>query len=795
MLWPLGFIALVPWLRTLAHERTLAGTLLNAWAMSVAFTAAVFAWFGGAIGSYAQIGTAGGIAVLLLAAPLFQPQIIAFAIARHLTVARYGAVLATIASAAAWVATEWAVPRLLGDTIGYGLQPSLLLRQAADLGGAAGLTLALLLANIAVTAALARRRQGLRAMAAPLALAALVPALLAGYGAARLAVLADAPAVGKPLRVGLVQSNIGDYERLRREQGAGAVVREVLDTHYAMSYELVERQRADAVLWSETVYPTTFGSPKSAAGAELDREIVDIVDAAGVPFVFGTYDRDEAGEYNAAAFVAPGVGRLGAYRKTRLFPLTEYVPAWLDGPGLRRWLPWAGTWRPGDGARVFPLRLADGREIPVAPMICLDDVDADLAIAGARLGAQAIVTMSNDAWFADRGAALHQAVATFRSIETRLPQFRVTTNGFSAVIDANGTVTAGTRRDERMLAVGDVAVREVAPTLMVAWGDWVGRACAMLLALLAAAALLARWAPRAVPASARRDAAVLARVAVLPLGARIAAGALRACARASLLGIVAAIALGDGPLQTNTFAQLRVFVALFLVPEAASWCLLRAFAARAAIEHGALVLTRGARRLELPLRDIAAVEPWRLPIPGPGAALRLASGERWHLGLAIADPQALARALGMASPAAGTDMAAASAAAASPVLRHALARQIVRRGRLDAPLAKFVLFPLLLAIPAFRLHQHIAYGSGLGEYYSFGLAAFVKGFSLWWAAWAVGVVLCAAVLRAAIEAGTLAGAALHPGAAVAARLWSERLGLAALYLGLPAWLAARLLGS
>jgi hypothetical protein len=48
---------------------------------------------------------------------------------------------------------------------------------------------------------------------------------------------------------------------------------------------------------------------------------------------------------------------------------------------------------------VLPLRLKDGREIPVLPMICLDDMDAGLAIEGARLGAQAILTLSNDAWF------------------------------------------------------------------------------------------------------------------------------------------------------------------------------------------------------------------------------------------------------------------------------------------------------------------------------------------------------------------------------------------------------------
>ena len=60
------------------------------------------------------------------------------------------------------------------------------------------------------------------------------------------------------------------------------------------------------MLWSETVYPLTFGHPKSEAGAEFDREILDVVTLAKVPFVFGTYDLDDAGEYNAAAFVAPG---------------------------------------------------------------------------------------------------------------------------------------------------------------------------------------------------------------------------------------------------------------------------------------------------------------------------------------------------------------------------------------------------------------------------------------------------------------------------------------------------------
>ncbi|WP_229214620.1 apolipoprotein N-acyltransferase [Duganella sp. HH101] len=785
--WLLGFVMLAPWLFVLNASRTLAATLGWAYLMSLAFTAAVFPWFGTALGRYTHSGAGVGLAVLLLAAPLFQPQFLVFALVRHVAGRRHGPLLRALAAAAAWVAAEWLLPKLLGDTLGYGLYPSRLMRQGAAVAGGAGLTVLLLLANEGAVAALARRRDGWRAIAQPLALAALGPLLLAGYG---LAVLPDRDgnvAAGKPLRVGLVQANLVDYEGMRRHKGARAVVQEVLATHFAMSYDAVVRRHAEVVLWSETAYPTTFGHPKSAAGAEFDREILANVRAAGVPFVFGTYDIDSDGEYNAAAFVQPATGLAGLYRKTRLFPFTEYVPAWLDGPRLRQLLPWTGNWRAGNGARVFPLKLADGREIPVLPLICLDDVDAGLAITGARLGAQAIMTMSNDSWFtADpEGARLHQTVAAFRSIETRLPQVRVTTNGYSAVFDATGSQLAGTRMGEPALVIADVVPGQPAPTLMVRWGDWVGRAACAFLLLLAARAAIPSWRSEGEGALSPAQPAMRfpVRVAVLPPAARFAAALLRALARAGLLGICVALLLNE-PLRTNTLAQIRLFSGLFLAPEIASWCVLLAFAAQASIDGAALVLTRGAQRIELALGEIASVELWRLPIPAAGVALRLASGQRWQYGLALANPMAFAAALGLKQEQPGAVMGV-----------YARARLALRRRKLDRPLAKFVLLPLALAIPAFHLHQHIAYGSAFGEYYTYGLKAYLTAFGLWWAAWSIGVVLSAALLRAAIEAGALMAALLRPGQAIAVRGWLERAGRLALYLGLPGWLLANLYGT
>lgn len=781
--WFLGFVAFVPWLLSLDSHQTVARTLLNAYAMSVAFTACGFAWLGIALGNYTQVGAGTGLFVLLFLAPVFQPQFLAFALARYLT-SRRGPVLRVFAAAAAWVAAEWLVPRLLDDTISYGLYPSRLLRQAADIGGSAGLTFLILLTNEGVAAAIAKRAEGIREIAKPLSLAALVPLVLALYGAVILSTQ-RAPE-GKPLRIALIQSNIINYEKQRQEKGTYEFVREVLDTHYAMTYDAVAKQNADAVLWSETAYPTTLGSPKSEVGEELDREILSFVKSARVPFVIGTYDRDAEGEYNAAAFIQPQTGLLGFYRKTRLFPMTEYVPGWLDGPVFRRLFPWTGTWRPGNGARVFPLQLADGREIPVLASICLDDVDTGLIIQGARLGAQAIVTMSNDSWFTEHamGAEMHHFVAAFRSIETRLPQFRVTTNGYSAVIDATGTVIAGSSLGEQSIVIGNTRAGPPPQTLMVILGNWVGPACAAFLLLLAATAAF-RSLPARTTGVAAPPSSLPADVSLLPRSARLAAGLLRVLARVSLCGLGGAM-LFDA--AGNTLTQIRIFAALCLAPEAAAWCVLFVCSARATMEGRSLVFTRRKRRFEIPVQTIIAVEPWSLPIPGPGAALRLASGQSWSYGVLLKSPGALVPAL----RASGSNLKEETLS--SPAQIYAQAR-MARRGPLDHPVAKFILLSFVLAIPAFLLHQNISFGSALGEYFTFGLKSYLLGFAIWWGAWTIAAAMMAAVLRAGIETGTLLSVLLRPGHTTEVRAWLERVGLAALYIGAPAWQLFKIFGS
>ncbi|MGH7893116.1 MAG: apolipoprotein N-acyltransferase [Candidatus Binatia bacterium] len=312
-------------------------------------------------------------------------------------------------------------------------------------------------------------------------------AALALYGHLRLAALARLP-MDPPITAGVVQTNVVHYDRLAAEIGTYEAVRQILDAHFALSDQALSRGPVDVLAWPETVYPTTFGSPKSEDGAAFDRAIGGLVAHSGRPLVFGSYDAESGREYNAAVFLEPGARgdvTFDTYRKASLFPFTERVPAWLDGPTLRRWLPWLGSWQPGRGPRAIDLDLAGGRRIRVAPLICYDAVDPRNAARGVRDGAEVIVTLSNDSWLtAGDGARLHFIVSVFRSVETRRPQVRATTTGISAVITPTGEVTAEAGIHAQAVLVAAVTPVGGVMPLAVRWGDWLGPVSLVLAALL-----------------------------------------------------------------------------------------------------------------------------------------------------------------------------------------------------------------------------------------------------------------------------------------------------------------------
>jgi apolipoprotein N-acyltransferase len=231
---------------------------------------------------------------------------------------------------------------------------------------------------------------------------------------------------------------------------------------------------------------------------------------------------------------------------------------------------------------------------------------------------------------------------------------------------------------------------------------------------------------------------------------------------------------------------LRLLAAFFLLPEAGAWLVRRLCRASARIEGGALVIERRERRSEVPVSEIDDATIGWLPLPWPALRLRSRAGEPLAPPVAAADPATLLAALveaGAREPVRG--------ALGHPAVRHASARACAR-GWLDHPLLKFAVFPLVPAVPLFRLHQWLSYGGTFGEYHAFGLKAYLLGFGLTWLLSAAYLLLFASALRALGEVVALLGIWLLPEWDLGVRRVVEALNRTLYYLTPPILLVVRL---
>ncbi len=268
---------------------------------------------------------------------------------------------------------------------------------------------------------------------------------------------------------------------------------------------------------------------------------------------------------------------------------------------------------------------------------------------------------------------------------------------------------------------------------------------------------------------------------------RLIAATLAGVSRASPPAILALVILATDPpvMPPDLILLVAIFIA---VPALAVKLIERMHTVRVHVRADHLLLERRGLQVDVPLAAIAAVAPWTVPLPDPGLSLRLQSGRRLRYTLATADPAPLLEAL-----AAAGGVPSAREALRHPTVIYAAARRDAGAWRWLHYLAKFVLFTFLPAGVLFNAHQHIAYGASLGEYYLFGLAAYVGTFALYWVITALYLVLWAATWRLAGECIAFLSAWSQPGRAANARRAVEIVCRAAYYAGVPALLALRFL--
>jgi len=108
------------------------------------------------------------------------------------------------------------------------------------------------------------------------------------------------------------------------------------------------------------------------------------------------------------------------------------------------------------------------------------------------------------------------------------------------------------------------------------------------------------------------------------------------------------------------------------------------------------------------------------------------------------------------------------------------------------PILKFVVFALVPAVPLFRLNQWIVYGGTFGEYYTYGLQAYLLAFAIYWATLTIYVLLYAGFLRGIAEGVALAAAWVAPSRVARVRPAVERAYRVLYYGGVPVFVIMRL---
>ncbi len=493
-LWPLAWVALVPWLWLL---RTCAPRAAFGWSYALGI---VF-WLGSTwwMTYVTTLGWVVWCAYLALYHGLF-----GWAAAR-LGVGPTGSGLRLLTSRmglfvlpAIWVALEYLRSHILpglarNGLLAYTQADWLLPIQIADVTGVWGVSFLLVLVN-AAAASLLNAETPMPTKVRNVAVAAACLLASAGYGAWRLPQAASAPPTA---RVAVVQGNIPQDEKWD-EANRDRILRR---------YEELSREaaagRPDLIVWPETSVPGYFGIDEA-----LTQRVLGVARVVGVPLLVGapapTLDETRVRLMNRAALVTPD-GRIAAqYDKVHLVPFGEFIPGEELFPLVRNALPPIGTFSAGTRYTVFtlppspgtahpadPSRASAGASVPLtfSVMICFEDLFPEVASRFVREGARLLLVITNDAWFGPTGAALqHLQASVFRAIEQRMPVVRAANTGWSGCVDAAGRVQGVVQAAAgRTLFVTGTHTCQVAPggsqpTPYGRWGDWLA-ALSLLVAL------------------------------------------------------------------------------------------------------------------------------------------------------------------------------------------------------------------------------------------------------------------------------------------------------------------------
>jgi apolipoprotein N-acyltransferase len=382
-----------------------------------------------------------------------------------------------------WAGLEWLRGWMLTgfgwNGLGVAFHDTIVISQAADLLGVAGLSLMLVFFQAVLVQVGHRMKQasvdGIRRPRWDFAATALCVGFLIVYGILRIAGESGKESI--PLKALLVQINIPQDASVQlwsaeevhmayEEETISALEKITADDEKALQEAIAKSEEGeiqlnspDWVLWPETALTgriirtadgewgawrqnvDTIRRVREAGRFDL---IYGVVEIEGEAREDGLYEKQNPRIYNSIA-VQTADDELLTFQKHHLVMFGETIPFVDSIPFLKKiyeqqsGAEYSGSFTAGPSLDPLPIML-DGKEIGIIPSVCFEDTVPRLTRKFVRDEPQVIVNLTNDGWFDESpAAAQHFANARFRAIELRRPMLRCANTGVSAAIDTIGS--------------------------------------------------------------------------------------------------------------------------------------------------------------------------------------------------------------------------------------------------------------------------------------------------------------------------------------------------------------------
>lgn len=383
-----------------------------------------------------------------------------------------------ISAPCAWTGFELLRSRLLTGfpwgVAGATQYTAITLIQICEFTGVYGISFLIVMVNVALYLFICglREGKGLLRSTVPLIVPAAVLLAVLGYGKRVLSLPQES---GPSLKVTLVQGNIEQH--FKWDPAEKPII---IEQYRRLTMEAL-RDGPELLVWPETALPGYLQYDR-----ELQELVAGVVDEGSCHFIAGStaaINGDRPVYHNSAFIVSPDKTVINRYDKIHLVIFGEYVPMRKLLFFIASLVPFEQDFSPGKEYKVVTIN-----GVPISVLICFEDAFPDVVRRFVRNGARLLINITNDAWFwRSCQPYQHVAMATFRTVENRVPLIRCTNTGVTCFIDQYGRERARLRRagGKDIFVEGHLTVDAAAGrggTFYAEWGDVFSLLCLFLTA-------------------------------------------------------------------------------------------------------------------------------------------------------------------------------------------------------------------------------------------------------------------------------------------------------------------------